>query len=166
MFVRHTCFIPRAAHSQLTHLSRVKLFAVFPSRPKNKLRADRGATHGDDRNTNCRQRADFCPRRFTWPDGSRGGQDWAIGEATAVPAAKPSVQLGESRAEKLEGEQSRAEPVLYGAAAPPSRGKPPAASKGQTSEDHIPDADTQIKRDVGRLCAGRRVFGAALKYQR
>lgn len=109
VFVRHTCFIPRAAHSQLTHLSRVKLFAVFPSRPKNKLRADRGATHGDDRNTNCRQRADFCPRRFTWPDGSRGGQDWAIGEATAVPAAKPSVQLGESRAEKLEGEQSRAE---------------------------------------------------------
>lgn len=55
----------------------------------------------------------LCPRRFTWPDGSQGGQDWAIGEATAVPAAKPSVQLGESRAEKLEGEQ-RAEQCCMG----------------------------------------------------
>lgn len=90
VFVRHTCFIPRAAHSQLTHLSRVKLFAVFPSRPKKNC-AQTEERHMEMTET---PTADKGPI-FAF-GGSHGRMD--PGEGRIGPSERPLQSLLQSRA--------------------------------------------------------------------
>lgn len=90
MFVRHTCFIPRAAHSQLTHLTRVKLFAVFPSQPKKNC-AQTEERHIQMTETPTADKGPIFALR-----GSHGRMD--PGEGRIGPSERPLQSLLQSRA--------------------------------------------------------------------